>query len=190
MDDHVIETHGLNLSYRGKQALDKLSLRLPRGGVHAIVGANGAGKSTLFRVLLGFAAADSGSAAVLGCDSRALTPQLRARIGFVNEEHTLPAWMRVSELAAMQRRLYPAWSQERYRQVLANFAALLSAALAAWRLRRHPPRGRLAWSAAALVLGPPCVAALWMLAPRLPHARRAAAAPAATPAPAPVPAHA
>ena len=121
MNDHVIETHELNLSYRGKQALDNLSLRLPRGGVHAIVGANGAGKSTLFRVLLGFAAADSGSAAVLGCDSRALTPQLRARIGFVNEEHTLPAWMRVSELAAMQRRLYPGWSQERYRQVLANF---------------------------------------------------------------------
>ena len=71
----------------------------------------------------------------------------------------------------------------------AVFAALLSAALAAWRLRRHPPRGRLAWSAAALVLGPPCVAALWMLAPRLPHARRAAA-PAAAPAPAPVTAHA
>lgn len=45
-------------------------------------------------------------------------------------------------------------------------AALLSAALAAWRLRGQPPRRRLAWSLAALVLGPPCVAALWLLAPR------------------------
>ena len=63
MNDYVIHTENLNLSYRGKQALDKLSLRLARGGVHAIVGANGAGKSTLFRVLLGFASADSGSAA-------------------------------------------------------------------------------------------------------------------------------
>ncbi|MGG7607618.1 ABC transporter ATP-binding protein [Massilia sp. BKSP1R2A-1] len=121
MNDYVIHTENLNLSYRGKQALDKLSLRLARGGVHAIVGANGAGKSTLFRVLLGFASADSGSAAVLGCDSRALSPALRARIGFVNEEHTLPTWMRVEELAAMQRRLYPGWNQERYRQVLSNF---------------------------------------------------------------------
>lgn len=121
MNDYVIQTENLSLSYRGKQALDKLSLALPRGGVHAIVGANGAGKSTLFRVLLGFASSDSGSASVLGCDSRALTPQLRARIGFVNEEHTLPAWMRVHELAAMQRRLYPGWNQERYRQVLSNF---------------------------------------------------------------------
>jgi ABC-2 type transport system ATP-binding protein len=121
VNDYVIHTENLNLSYRGKQALDKLSLRLARGGVHAIVGANGAGKSTLFRVLLGFASADSGTASVLGCDSRALSPALRARIGFVNEEHTLPTWMRVEELAAMQRRLYPGWNQERYRQVLSNF---------------------------------------------------------------------
>ena len=121
MNDYVIATTHLNLAYRGKHAIDNLSLQLARGGVHAIVGANGAGKSTLFRVLLGFAAADSGSALVLGCDSRAITPQLRARIGFVNEEHTLPTWMRVRELAAMQGRLYAGWSEARYRQVLANF---------------------------------------------------------------------
>ncbi len=121
MNDLVIRTDDVCLSYQGKLALDHLSLHLPRGGVHAIVGANGAGKSTLFRVLLGFAASDAGSASILGCDSRALTPALRARIGFVNEEHTLPSWMRVSELATMQRRLYPRWSEERYRQVLANF---------------------------------------------------------------------
>jgi len=121
MNDHVIDTDRLNLAYRGKQAIDNLSLQLARGGVHAIVGANGAGKSTLFRVLLGFAAADSGTARVLGCDSRAIPHALRARIGFVNEEHTLPTWMRVRELAAMQRRLYAGWSEARYRQVLANF---------------------------------------------------------------------
>ncbi len=49
--------------------------------------------------------------------------------------------------------------------------ALLSAVLAAWRLRRgggpkQPMRYRLAWTVAALVLGPPCAAALWVLAPR------------------------
>ena len=121
MHDDVIRTDGLCLSYQGKQALDHLSLRIARGGVHAIVGANGAGKSTLFRVLLGFASSDAGTARILGCDSRALTPLLRARIGFVNEEHTLPGWLRVRELAAMQERLYPRWSEQRYRQVLANF---------------------------------------------------------------------
>ena len=62
-------------------------------------------------------------------------------------------------------------------------AALLSAVLAAWRLQGQPMRYRLAWTVAALVLGPPCAAALWVLAPRaIP-----AAAPAAEPQHAPVP---
>jgi ABC-2 type transport system ATP-binding protein len=118
---HAIETDALCLRYKNKAALDSLSLALPRGGIHAIVGANGAGKSSLFRILLGFATPTSGSARVLGCDSGALTPAMRGRIGFVNEEHTLPGWMRIAELAAMQARQYPQWNAERYGQVLRNF---------------------------------------------------------------------
>lgn len=121
MSDYLIETEQLCLHYQGKRALDALSLNVERGGIHAIVGANGAGKSSLFRVLLGFISASSGSARILGCDSRQLTPALRARIGFVNEEHTLPNWMRVAQVAALQRRLYPQWSEQRYQGVLRSF---------------------------------------------------------------------
>src|SRR5690242_10357895 len=104
MNDYVIATEGLCLQYKRKQALDHLTLSLEAGGIHAIVGANGAGKSSLFRMLLGFETPDSGSARILGCDCRQLTPQLRARVGFVNEEHSLPGWMQVDEITALQRR--------------------------------------------------------------------------------------
>ncbi|WP_296948566.1 ABC transporter ATP-binding protein [uncultured Massilia sp.] len=124
MSDYVIETEDLCLYYKRKPALDRLNLRLPRGGIHAFVGANGAGKSSLFRVLLGFEPASSGSARVLGHDCARLTPALRSRIGFVNEEHTLPAWMRVRELEGMQRRLYPRWNGARYDEVLCHFNVL------------------------------------------------------------------
>ncbi len=121
MIDYAIRTEQLSLHYRRKLALDRLTLAIPRGGIHAIVGANGAGKSSLFRVLLGFAAQSAGQAWVLGCDTRAISPGLRGRIGFVNEEHTLPGWMRIAEVAAMQRQQYPLWSEERYASVLRNF---------------------------------------------------------------------
>lgn len=124
MTDYAIDTEDLCLVYRRKSALDHLTLRLPRGGINAFIGANGAGKSSLFRVLLGFEAASAGSARVLGHDCTRLTPALRGRIGFVNEEHTLPAWLRVDELERMQRRLYPRWNAERYEEVLRHFNVL------------------------------------------------------------------
>ena len=119
--DHVIETVALSKRYGNKLALDHLDLRIPRGRIHAIVGANGAGKSTLFRVLLGFLPPTSGSASILGRDSRLLAPADRARIGFVNEEHTLPNWMRVSQVAAMQQRQYPRWNQRAYDDVIGHY---------------------------------------------------------------------
>lgn len=121
MSEHAIRIEGLSVRYQRKQALDNLDLALDAGCVHAVVGANGAGKSSLFRVLLGFQTADAGTATILGCDSRALTPALRGRIGFVNEEHSLPAWMRVDELTALQRRQYPRWSDARFDDVIRNF---------------------------------------------------------------------
>ncbi|GAB3459838.1 hypothetical protein GCM10027321_18420 [Massilia terrae] len=121
MSDYAIHIEGLSVRYQRKQALDKLSLALEAGCVHAVVGANGAGKSSLFRVLLGFQTADAGSATILGCDSRALTPALRGRIGFVNEEHRLPGWMRVDELTALQRRQYQRWNDARFDEVIRNF---------------------------------------------------------------------
>ena len=117
----VIETEGLCLHYGSKRALHQLSLRVPRGHIHAIVGANGAGKSSLFRVLLGFQPPSAGSARVLGVPPSELTPQQRARIGYVNEEHTLPDWLRVADAVAMQRRQYPRWDDARYREVVGNF---------------------------------------------------------------------
>ena len=119
-NDYVIETRALSKRYGRKLALDNLDLRIPRGRIHAIVGANGAGKSTLFRILMGFMPPTAGEARILGKDSQQLTPADRARIGFVNEEHTLANWMRVSQVAAMQKHQYPRWNQQAYDSVIGH----------------------------------------------------------------------
>jgi ABC-2 type transport system ATP-binding protein len=124
MTDFVIETRQLCKRYGSKLALDHLDLQVPRGRIHAIVGANGAGKSTLFRILLGFLAPTAGEARILGKDSQRLDTADRGRIGFVNEEHTLPGWMRVDAVNAMHRRQYPRWHQEAFDEVLGHYYVL------------------------------------------------------------------
>ncbi|MDB5706076.1 MAG: transporter ATP-binding protein [Sphingomonas bacterium] len=120
--DFAIETRGLTRRHGKKVAIDGLDLALPRGGIHAIVGANGAGKSTLFRLLLGFLTADAGDALILGRDSRALSPEDRGRIGFVNEEHTLPGWMTVGAVTDMQRRHHEGrWDERAFHNVIGSF---------------------------------------------------------------------
>ena len=121
MSDHIIETRGLTKRYGRKFALHALDLAIPRGRIHAIVGANGAGKSTLFRILLGFLAPTTGAARILGKDSQRLSSEDRGRIGFVNEEHTLPGWMRVDAVTAMHRRQYPRWNAQAFEQVLGHY---------------------------------------------------------------------
>ena len=123
-NDYVIETRALSKRYGRKLALDNLDLRIPRGRIHAIVGANGAGKCTLFRILMGFMPPTAGEARILGKDSQQLTPADRARIGFVNEEHTLANWMRVSQVAAMQKHQYPRWNQQAYDSVIGHYHVL------------------------------------------------------------------
>jgi ABC-2 type transport system ATP-binding protein len=122
--EFVIETQALSKRFGRKLALDRLELRLPRGGIHALVGANGAGKSTLFRILLGFMAPTAGTARILGRDCGALTPADRGRIGFVNEEHTLPGWATVAAVTRMQRRLYPRWNEAAFAGVLGHYRVL------------------------------------------------------------------
>jgi ABC-2 type transport system ATP-binding protein len=122
--DLVIETRALTHRYGRKLALDHLDLAIPPGHIHAVVGANGAGKSTLFRILLGFLAPTSGHSRILGRDSQQLTPADRGRIGFVNEEHTLPRWMRVAQVTAMQRRQYAQWDQRLFDEVIGHYNVL------------------------------------------------------------------
>ncbi|RZA11513.1 MAG: ABC transporter ATP-binding protein, partial [Lysobacteraceae bacterium] len=122
--EYVIETRALSKRYGRKLALDNLDLRIPRGRIHAIVGANGAGKSTLFRILMGFMPPTAGEARILGKDSQSLTPRDRSRIGFVNEEHTLPNWMRVAQVTTMQKHQYTRWNQQAFDSVIGHYHVL------------------------------------------------------------------
>ena len=56
----VLETHEVSKRFPGVLALNRVSMSVSPGEVHALVGENGAGKSTLIKVLTGVYRADGG----------------------------------------------------------------------------------------------------------------------------------
>lgn len=107
----LIELHDLKKSFRKTEAVNGLSLRVPEGQVTAFLGPNGAGKTTTIKCLLNLHRPDSGSATVLGTDSRALGPAQFAQLGYVSENMELPLWMTVQQFLDYCRPLYPQWDR-------------------------------------------------------------------------------
>lgn len=60
MSDYVLQMKNISKSFPGVKALDKVSLNIKRGTVHALMGENGAGKSTLMKCLFGIYKMDEG----------------------------------------------------------------------------------------------------------------------------------
>jgi len=121
MSEFCIKTENLTKRFGNKSALNDFSLSIAKGGIHAIVGSNGAGKSTLFRLLLGIETPTSGYCSLLGEQSHSLSAKLRGKVGYVNEEHTLPDWMKVESVKSLQQSFYPNWNHNIYNQVVAYF---------------------------------------------------------------------
>ena len=62
MEQHVLlQMTDITKTFPGDKALDKVSLTVHRGTVHALMGENGAGKSTLMKCLFGIYSKDSGT---------------------------------------------------------------------------------------------------------------------------------
>ena len=61
LGQNVIEVVDLNKGYGDQLLIDKLSFKLPPGGIVGVIGANGAGKTTLFRMITGQEKPDSGA---------------------------------------------------------------------------------------------------------------------------------
>jgi len=79
----VIAATGLSKDYGSGRGVFELDLEVGRGEVFGFLGPNGAGKSTTMRLLLDLITPTSGSARVLGLDTRTQSLEIRRRVGFL-----------------------------------------------------------------------------------------------------------
>lgn len=106
----VVTTEGVVKWWGSTTALAGADVRVGPG-VTGLLGANGSGKTTLFGLLLGLHRPDGGSIRVLGLDPTTAGPEVRARVGYSPEHHSLPADVKavdfvrhVAELHGLPRR--------------------------------------------------------------------------------------
>ena len=107
----IIQTHDVWKKYGRFDALQGLSIAVPEGSAFALIGANGAGKTTTIQLLMNFIAPSRGTASIMGVDSRSMSLEQLAQIGYVSENQDIPGSMTVTEYLAYLRPFYPTWDK-------------------------------------------------------------------------------
>jgi len=149
MNTTVIETKNLTKYYGKRLALDHLSIKIPRGSICGFLGRNGAGKTTAIKLMLGLLSPTAGSSHLLSCDSQALTPGIRARVGYVTEGHRLFRWMTIKGLEKFQRPFFPyQWNSDFFAEMIDYFG------LSRKQKIKHLSNGQRAQVSLALTLAP------------------------------------
>lgn len=84
--DYILQLKHITKEFPGVKALNDVSISIPRGTIHGLVGENGAGKSTLIKILAGIYQPGSGEIELEGKTCQFATP-IEARQGGISVVH-------------------------------------------------------------------------------------------------------
>jgi len=95
----ALDTYELTKRFGAFTAMDRVTMRVEPGSVHALLGENGAGKSTLVKCVAGFQRAEEGSILIDGREQDIANPIVARAlgIGMVYQHFTLAPGMTVAE---------------------------------------------------------------------------------------------
>lgn len=95
--DIAVSCTNISKHYKEVQALQRVSLSIPRGELFGIIGPDGAGKTSLFRILTTLILANEGSATVDGFDVVTDYAAIRNRVGYMPGRFSLYQDLTVEE---------------------------------------------------------------------------------------------
>jgi ABC-2 type transport system ATP-binding protein len=102
-EQRALRIAALDKRYEKFHALSQVALEVAAGEAFGLVGANGAGKTTLVKCILDLTAADAGSIAIFGMESK--DPAARRRLAYLPERFNPPHYLRAREFLAMMLEL-------------------------------------------------------------------------------------
>ncbi len=106
----ALQTFELSKHFGSFVALDKVSMTVRPGTVHALLGENGAGKSTLVKCIVGYQKPDGGAVLIDGREQDIATPTVARSlgIGMVYQHFTVVPGMTVAENLLIAKGALPA----------------------------------------------------------------------------------
>ena len=104
--EYVLQTNAVKKEYGNYQALNGLTMRVPKGSIYGFVGKNGAGKTTLIRLVCGLQRPTSGEIKLYGVDyNDKAAMKSRRRMGAVVETPSVYLDMTAEENLKTQFRI-------------------------------------------------------------------------------------
>jgi len=119
----VIEVKHVVKSFDGFNALDGLTMSVPKGAVYGLVGPNGAGKSTILRHLCGIYRQDTGEILLEG-EPIYENPRVKRRIAMIPDELYQFGSASIKDMMRFYRGIYPAFDLDRYTKLKEAFPEL------------------------------------------------------------------
>jgi ABC-type uncharacterized transport system ATPase subunit len=115
-----LQTIGMSKTFGSLRALDDVSINVPAGTFHALLGENGAGKSTLVKCIMGFYIQDKGQLVLDGAERQVRNPRdaQALGVGMVYQQFTLAPALTAAENLVVSRADAPSlinWRAERRR---------------------------------------------------------------------------
>ena len=90
-NQHVLCTHNVSKSYRGRTVVNRVSLEITEGEIVGLLGPNGAGKTTTFNMIMGLVRPESGQISLDGklITSWPMSRRALAGIGYLSQEPSI-----------------------------------------------------------------------------------------------------
>ena len=113
--ENILQITNVSKSYDTTKALDNVSILVPKGTIHGIIGENGAGKTTLIKALVGIHTVDEGK---ILFDNQEIyeNNDIKKRIGYVADQNQYFKGYKIKNLVEFYSKTYPNFSTEKFHE--------------------------------------------------------------------------
>jgi len=113
----ILDIKNIEKKFPGCHALQDVDMTIEPGQIIGLLGPNASGKTTLLKVIAGLLQPTAGSVQY-GTGITEACPEARAFIGFCPDHMKFPSWMRVRDVFAFYKDMYPDYSEARAEELM------------------------------------------------------------------------